>query len=116
MLQAEAEHLKPAPRVLTAQMINVLVSEGPSGTYFELDEGSLRSVEQRDDDLIKEMHGLLRAWDHIRDQILKLPEVLRPSAEGISANFLSSTLPFHGNRPSDRSFASNHMQSILSAK
>ena len=90
MFRAEAKESKPATTFLPAKRITFIVEKGPSGKYFELDERSVRSVEERTAELNREVAGLLSDWHDIRGMPdvknatpSELPDIIRQLSEKV---------------------------------
>lgn len=104
MFRAEAQQLEPATKILRAKLMEFIVKIGPSGKFFELDERSLKSVEERTADLKRETSGLVGAWNEIRD----MPDVKNASPNDLPRVVRELSEKVRDDREDMRGFYRNH--------
>jgi hypothetical protein len=104
MFRAQAHQLRPATKTLRAKLMKFIVEVGRSGKYFELDQRSLNSVENRTADLKREMCGLVRAWKDLRD----IPDVKEASPSDLPEVIKQLAGKIRNDREDMRGFYRNH--------
>jgi hypothetical protein len=104
MFRAETATLKPAPEVLKATKVNLVVMKGSSGEFFELDGAALLSTKERAADLNQRLPKLVEGW-RMFSSMGELKDV-RPGEMRAAVDKLS--LQIRDDREDMRGFYRNH--------
>jgi hypothetical protein len=105
MFRSEAKTLKPACTTMRAKRIEFTIQKGPSGEYFELDDRSLMSTEERSRELKVKLRNLIDAW---QSSLRGMPELKNASPKEQPERIKELSLNIRNDRTDMRGFYANH--------
>jgi hypothetical protein len=105
MFRMEARTLKPARMTMQAKRIEFTPQKGPSGQYFELDDPSLTSTEERSRELKLELHTIVDVW---QSELREMPDLKNANPKQLPEIIKELSLKIRNDRADIRGFYANH--------